>query len=171
MSPKPGRTDCVKTTVIPAGAETSWLGGDIQGINIMGRKDALSKLRDVLVRRRDAMRKAMAGDLSLLQELRDQGPGDMLDAAVDTAQDELNSQLLEVESRELTQIEEALDRLKDGTFGTCEECDKPIPLKRLQALPYATECIECKRKNESRGPALGLPTWNRVFDNAEIDSL
>ena len=169
--PQTGPKEGVKTTVIPAGAETPGLGGDIQGINIMGRKDALSKLRDVLVRRRDAMRKAMAGDLSLLQELRDQGPGDMLDAAVDTAQDELNSQLLEVESRELTQIEEALDRLKDGTFGTCEECDKPIPLKRLQALPYATECIECKRKNESRGPALGLPTWNRVFDNAEIDSL
>ncbi|WP_164103180.1 TraR/DksA family transcriptional regulator [Candidatus Laterigemmans baculatus] len=137
----------------------------------MGRKDALAKLRDVLVLRRDAMRKAMAGDLSSLQELRDQGPGDMLDAAVDTAQDELNSQLLEVESRELTQIEEALERLRQGTFGQCEDCEKPIPLKRLQAIPYATECIECKRKSESRSPVLGLPTWNRVFDNAEIDSV
>ena len=65
----------------------------------MARKDAIGKLRDVLVRRRDALRKAMAGDLSLLREMRDQGPWDVLDAAVDTAQDELNSQLLEVESR------------------------------------------------------------------------
>lgn len=137
----------------------------------MGRKDALAKLREVLVLRRDAMRKAMAGDLSLLRELRDQGPGDMLDAAVDTAQDELNSQLLEVESRELTQIEEALDRLKQGTFGLCDDCEKPIPLKRLQAIPYATECIECKRRSESRGPMLGLPSWNRTYDNAEIDSV
>lgn len=137
----------------------------------MGRKDALAKLREVLVLRRDAMRKAMAGDLSLLRELRDQGPGDMLDAAVDTAQDELNSQLLEVESRELTRIEEALDRLKQGTFGLCDDCEKPIPLKRLQAIPYATECIECKRKSEGRGPMLGLPSWNRTFDNAEIDSV
>ena len=137
----------------------------------MGRKDSLNKLREVLVLRRDAMRKAMAGDLSLLRELRDQGPGDVLDAAVDTAQDELNSQLLEVESRELTQIEEALDRLKQGTFGQCDDCEKPIPLSRLQAIPYATECIECKRKSESRGPMLGLPAWNRTFDSAEIDSV
>ncbi|XZE52752.1 TraR/DksA family transcriptional regulator [Planctomycetaceae bacterium SH139] len=138
----------------------------------MARKDALTKLRDVLVRRRDALRRAMAGDLNQLQELRDQGPGDMLDAAVDTAQDELNSQLLEVESRELEQIEEALNRLKSGSFGLCEECEKPIPLKRLQALPYATECIDCKRKSESQsGSAAQVTPWNRVFDNSQVDSV
>jgi DnaK suppressor protein len=135
----------------------------------MGRTDALSKLRDVLVRRRDALRKAMAGDLSLLQELRDQGPGDVLDAAVDTAQDELNSQLLEVESRELVHIEDALERLKTGTFGLCEDCNKPIPLSRLQAIPYATECIDCKRKQEKQSGGLGSASWNRVFDNSEVD--
>jgi DnaK suppressor protein len=135
----------------------------------MRRTDALSKLRDVLVRRRDALRKAMAGDLSLLQELRDQGPGDVLDAAVDTAQDELNCQLLEVESRELVHIEEAIERLKTGTFGLCEECDKPIPLSRLQAIPYATECIDCKRKQEKRSSGFAAENWNRVFDNSEVD--
>lgn len=135
----------------------------------MPRKDALSKLREVLVRRRDALRKAMAGDLSLLRELRDQGPGDVLDAAVDTAQDELNSQLLEVESRELTQIEDALERLSDGTFGYCEECEKPIPLSRLQALPYATECIDCKRKAEQASSGGLQHQWNRVFDDANAD--
>lgn len=135
----------------------------------MPRKDALGKLRDVLVRRRDALRKAMAGDLSLLRELRDQGPGDMLDAAVDTAQDELNSQLLEVESRELTQIEDAIERLGEGTFGLCEECEKPIPLSRLQALPYATECIECKRKAERENGGGLSHQWNRIFDDASAD--
>lgn len=139
----------------------------------MGRKDALGKLRDVLVRRRDALRRAMAGDLSVLRELRDQGPGDVLDAAVDTAQDEINSQLLEVESRELVQIEDALERLNTGTFGVCEVCDKPIPLNRLQALPYATECIECKRKSERIGGINEgrVHAWNRVFDNSEVDSM
>lgn len=135
----------------------------------MPRKDALSKLREVLVRRRDALRKAMAGDLSLLRELRDQGPGDVLDAAVDTAQDELNSQLLEVESRELAQIEDALERLAEGTFGYCEECEKPIPLSRLQALPYATECIECKRKAEQAGSGGMQHQWNRIYDDINAD--
>ena len=147
------------------------------GITEMGRKDALGKLRDVLVRRRDALRKAMAGDLSLLRELRDHGAGDVLDAAVDTAQDEINSQLLEVEGRELVQIEEALERLSAGTFGVCEECEKPIPLTRLQALPYATECIECKRKSERRGvqgrdiPLWGRPSSSSDRSGSEVDSL
>lgn len=136
----------------------------------MPRKDALKSLREALLRRRDALRRALAGDLSLLQEIREQGPGDVLDAAVDTAQDELNSQLVEVESRELSHIDEALERMKEGTYGRCENCDKPIPLTRLQALPYATECIECRRKSEGRTSA-GPVTWNRVFDNAEVDSL
>ena len=54
----------------------------------MGRKDAISNLREVLVRRRDALRKALAGDLSLLKELREQSGGDVVDFALDSAQDE-----------------------------------------------------------------------------------
>ena len=55
----------------------------------------------ILVRRRDALRSALAGDLSLLRELRSESPGDVIDAAYDSAQDEISSQLAEVESREL----------------------------------------------------------------------
>ena len=64
----------------------------------MSRKEALNKLRDVLLVRREALRKALDGDLSLLQTLSQEG-GDVMDAAMDTAQDEISSQLVEVESR------------------------------------------------------------------------
>jgi DnaK suppressor protein len=77
-----------------------------------------------------------------------------MDAAMDTAQDEISSQLVEVESRELSQIEDALNRLKDGHYGECEHCNKPIPLARLQAVPYATMCIECARRQEKFSPRL-----------------
>lgn len=119
----------------------------------MSRKEALNKLRDVLLLRREALRKALDGDLSLLQSLSQDG-GDVMDAAMDTAQDEISSQLVEVESRELTQIEDALNRLRDGHYGECEHCNKPIPLARLQAVPYATLCIECARKQEKFSPRL-----------------
>jgi DnaK suppressor protein len=66
----------------------------------MSRKEALGKLREVLLVRREAIRKALAGDLSLLRQLADDG-GDVIDVAMDTAQDEISSQLVEVESREL----------------------------------------------------------------------
>src|SRR5439155_27158656 len=53
----------------------------------MARKDAMMNLRQILMRRRDALRQALAGDLSLLKELRQQNSGDVIDAALDTAQD------------------------------------------------------------------------------------
>jgi DnaK suppressor protein len=135
----------------------------------MPRKDAIKKLRDQLVRRRDALHRALEGDLSLLRELHQERTGDVLDAAADTVQDELNSQLIEAESRELSAINDAIDRIKQGVYGDCESCGKPIPLTRLRAIPYATDCIGCRRQAEKQS-AGGVVSWNRVFDNAEVDS-
>ena len=108
----------------------------------MARKDDIRRMRDILVIRRDALRRALAGDLSLLSELQQQGSGDVIDAALDSAQGEINSQLAEVESRELASIEKALEQMREGSYGICEHCEKKIPLARLKALPYATTCIE-----------------------------
>lgn len=136
----------------------------------MARKEALMKLRKTLTRRRDALARALKGDLSLLQELHAEASGDVLDAACDTAQDEINSQLVDVESRELAAIESAIARIDEGTYGDCEGCGKPIPLQRLQAVPYVADCIVCRRKAEA-GEGLGPVSWNRVFDDVEADSL
>ena len=117
----------------------------------MARKDSLLNLRAILVKRRDALRSALAGDLSLLKELRSESPGDVIDAAYDSAQDEISSQLAEVESRELANIENAIDRMKIGKYGQCEVCGGRIPMARLHALPYATMCIDCQRELERSG--------------------
>ncbi len=137
----------------------------------MSRKDAILKLRDSLIHRRDALRRALQGDLSLLQELHQQKTGDVLDAAADTVQDELNSQLVEVESRELVAIDEAIARMEQGEFGDCDVCGKPIPLNRLRVVPYATDCIECRRKAETASNGSAAVGWNRVFDNVEYDNV
>lgn len=50
----------------------------------------------------------------------------------------------------LAQVEEALDRIEAGTYGTCESCEKEIPAARLKALPYATLCVDCKRAEVRR---------------------
>ena len=130
----------------------------------MGRKQQLEQLKKVLLKRRDALRKAIEGDWTLLNELRDQG-GDLLDLALDSSQGELNSQLMEAESRELAQIERAIERFDAGTYGLCEVTGKPIPLARLQALPYATLCIEAQRALEKRGlRADRNGDWSRVLE-------
>lgn len=136
----------------------------------MARKDAIAKLKKTLIQRRDALRRAMVGDLSLLQKLHRQKTGDVLDAAADSVQDELNSQLLEVESRELQAIDDAIARMEDNSYGTCTDCGKSIPLTRLRAVPYASECIECRRMAEQRKkhPAAEM---NRVFENYNADAV
>lgn len=136
----------------------------------MARQEALKKLRLLLVRRRDALRRVLAGDLSSLNELREQSHGDILDVAVDTARDELSSQLAEVESQELGQIDEALNRMKDGSYGKCDSCGKVIPVARLQIVPYATECIACKRKSESQ-PTTNSWSWSRSMNDSQVDSI
>ena len=136
----------------------------------MARKEAVSQLRQILIRRRDALRKALAGDLSSLKELRQQTSGDMMDAAMDSAQDEISSQLAEVESRELTNIETALERMRKGDYGRCESCGGPIPLARLQALPYATTCIQCQREAEKNGERVGGANLSRIFDAGLADT-
>jgi DnaK suppressor protein len=137
----------------------------------MGRKDAMLSMRQILIKRRDALRTALAGDLSLLKELRAQTAGDVVDAALDSAQDEISSQLAEVESRELAYIENALQRMRDGQYGTCESCQQPIPMARLNALPYATLCIDCQREAEKYGAGQGHDTdWSRILDNGSGDA-
>lgn len=137
----------------------------------MARKDSLLKLRDLLIKRRDALRKALAGDLSMLQSLREQIGSDVVDAALDASQDEISSKLAEVESRELGSIENALEQIRKGTYGVCEICDGKIPLARLQALPYATNCINCQRAAESSGSTGHYSgDWSRVTDaGVDID--
>lgn len=132
----------------------------------MARKQALSEMREILLTRRDALRKALAGDLSMLKELREQSGGDVVDFALDSAQDEISSQLAEVESRELSYIDKALDRMRQGSYGQCEACESNIPMMRLQALPYAVLCIDCQREAEKQGidTSAHVADWSQILD-------
>ena len=135
------------------------------------RKEAILNMHKVLIKRRDALRKALAGDLSMLQELKAQNSGDVVDAALDSVQDEISSQLAEVESRELARIENALQRMREGQYGTCEVCGCNIPMARLNALPYATLCIKCQREAEMEGAAGRADVdWSRLLDVTPQDT-
>jgi DnaK suppressor protein len=142
----------------------------------MARKDALLRLHARLVVRRDALRKALNGDLEGFREFAaTTDVGDNVDAAVDTANDEICSQLAEIESRELGQIEHALKRIVDGVYGRCEYCGGKIAEARLNALPYTNSCIDCQRENERNGPTTGRGVedhnrWAKVYDKPLEDS-
>ncbi len=115
----------------------------------MTRKDALLRLHKSLVAKRDALRRQMLTDLDTARE--GDASGDLCDAAQDGSCTELNSQLAALESRDLSQIERAIVRIRDGRYGTCEGCDARIPVERLRALPFSTCCIACQTKRERYG--------------------
>jgi DnaK suppressor protein len=126
---------------------------------------AIAKIQKVLLRRRDALRKTLAGELSTLTQFKG---GDEVDVALDSAQDELSSHLAEAESRELAAVESALERIREGSYGKCESCGGKIPKARIEALPYATLCITCQREMEESGEISGRPDWAR-FPDLDVD--
>jgi len=130
----------------------------------MSRKEAILKLHDVLIKRRDALRRVLAGDLSSLKEFHSPPSDEPVDSSL--LEDEISSQLAEVESRELTRVETALERMREGQYGVCEACGSNIPMARLHALPYATLCIKCQRDFEHQQAASTKDDWSELLDPA-----
>ena len=134
-------------------------------MNQKQRRDAILNLNQVLVRRRDALRKALSGDLGLLRELHAQTSRELVDMASISVQDEIGSQLAEVESRELSRVEYAIERMREGSFGICEGCGTNIPMARLNALPYATRCITCQKESERQLAGVTEEVdWSKLLD-------
>ncbi|MDF0642419.1 MAG: TraR/DksA C4-type zinc finger protein [Nitrospira sp.] len=57
--------------------------------------------------------------------------------------------LLEARTRQRVQLDEALRRLDEGTYGICQDCETPIAAGRLQALPFARRCVSCQEQLEA----------------------
>lgn len=72
----------------------------------------------------------------------------LADTASVTLDRELDYSLEENSAHVLKEIDAALERIEKGTFGTCARCGKAIAEDRLDAMPYATLCIDCKRLEE-----------------------
>ncbi len=115
----------------------------------------LDRFRKLLENERDRLvdaRDSVHHDGSLLEESGDLaiGSGDHLaDSATETFMRELDEGLEENADHLLGEIEAALGRIDEGTYGRCASCGKPIALERLEAVPYATLCIDDKRAQES----------------------
>jgi len=94
-------------------------------------------------------------------------PGDEGDIAVDIMDTELDLGVATSASDSLAEIEHALNKLDEGTYGVCEGCGERIPEQRLRAMPFARLCVRCKEQeektrrtdeHESRG------AWGRLSD-------
>ena len=112
-------------------------------------RQALLEEREKVVRTIDRLHEENPG--SLEDETGDpvggaeNHPGDIATATFDR---EMDQTLEENSEHVLAAIDEALKRIDNGTYGVCQSCGRPIQPERLEFLPYATLCIDCKRRQE-----------------------
>lgn len=89
--------------------------------------------------------KATQDNASTAEERREGSPfGKREEEATETLELEKRLALENSIRQELASVEHALDKIKKGTYGICDGCGKPIDPARLEALPQATLCMECK---------------------------
>jgi len=86
-------------------------------------------------------RQDASGDLSNM-------PIHMADIGSDNFEQEFTLGLIENEEELLRSIDEALERIDEGSFGKCDSCGKAIPKERLKAIPHASLCVACQRQEE-----------------------
>ena len=72
------------------------------------------------------------------------------DIASDAAEGDLALRIAESEGAEATEIQKAIDKIDNGTYGSCESCNRPILVERLRFLPFATHCVKCQELAEIR---------------------
>ena len=108
------------------------------------------ELRNILLDRRNGIMKNFDGDIDIANETKlNKTVGDVADIAQESSENELTFHLAEVESRELAQIDNALERIAEGMYGMCEKCGEAISQARLKALPFAGKCIRCQEEDEA----------------------
>ena len=103
----------------------------------------------------DLKAKADVPATSLAPLLRDESL-DFADQASMESGTDMALHIKEREAKLVLKVTDALERLENGTFGICEECGEEISMKRLEARPVTTLCIQCKRKQEMEEKLRGL---------------
>jgi RNA polymerase-binding transcription factor len=121
------------------------------------RKTELQRFRKLLMEEKERVSQSLAQHEKIIMHTDDQSgleagkahSNHMADQGSDEFQYETTIKFAKTEGRYLYNIEEALRRIEDGTYGKCQECTQAIGLPRLKRLPYTRLCIDCKEKEEA----------------------
>ncbi|MEP6798422.1 MAG: TraR/DksA family transcriptional regulator [Lapillicoccus sp.] len=124
------------------GAEAPWTAKEIKEIRLELESERARALADLRIAEADLQ--------GLLREAGEGAGDDQADAGASIGGRDYEMTLAAGTRDKLDQIEHALERVADGSYGICESCDNPIGKLRLQAAPRATLCVDCKTKQESR---------------------
>jgi DnaK suppressor protein len=111
-------------------------------------KNVLLQFKDGLGEMQDQLHQAIEKAEKEIKDLADQGPLDTVDVSCFNSSKESIFADTSRNRNQLRQVQRALARLRNGSFGICAICEEPIGLKRLQAVPCANHCIQCQEQFE-----------------------
>ncbi len=114
-------------------------------------KDFIFKMENTLIELKNKIFENLAQEDEEFREiLEDKDPKDLADIASEDIDRNTLEALEAQELRRLNKIDSALTRIKNGKYGICMSCSEKIPRERLEAIPYALLCIECKSSDERK---------------------
>ena len=111
-------------------------------------KKTIARLKKMLLKEREEIVGEVRQIFESSKEMGQDGIQDIGDEAANIYNKQILLSLTESERMRLQEMDEALDRIKAGTYGICEECGEPIGLKRLEVRPVAKYCVPCLSKME-----------------------
>ncbi len=114
-------------------------------------KEFVSRMKKSLLSMKEEILKHLIAESEDFKNIvEDIDPKDLADIAADDIDRKTLQALGAQEMKRLQLIDSALARIENGRYGICMKCGKKIPKERLEAIPYALLCVECKTKEEKR---------------------
>ncbi len=107
-------------------------------------RQQLDRFKQLLTEKREQLVMDVEQVRSRSAEDTDEDDKDYIDYAVSSYTKEFLFSLSDLERKQLVAVDRALLAVKEGTFGTCDECGEDIEEKRLKAIPWATYCLPCQ---------------------------
>ncbi|MCX2682698.1 RNA polymerase-binding protein DksA [Campylobacter sp. MIT 21-1685] len=104
--------------------------------------------KDFLEKRKQSIAENLQSNSKEIEALHNSVPSDSVDFSVIETGSQIDLAISANLKQELYDIEESLQKIKNGTYGICESCDEEIPIKRLNVKPHAKYCIVCRQNIE-----------------------
>ncbi len=107
-----------------------------------------SYFKDMLLERKKRVEKNLADCMKEMDELNELEINDEVDYASISADSQIESSMFKQQKREFNEINIALKKIEDGSYGICEMCEESISIQRLKVKPHAKYCIICREIHE-----------------------
>ena len=145
--PREAKRPTAKKTLEPSVAKPRAVVKQVKLPKSLVDPEWLKAIREALVQQRQRLQSIVQATAAQMAERTGDLP-DVSDRASEGYGDELAAGLMAVEAAQLDEIEYAIRRIDNGSYGICLDCRKAIPRKRLEILPFAHRCLSCKGAKE-----------------------